>query len=169
MSWVVPALMLLFLAWGMVRGRDVFAAFARGAADALPLMLRILPYMCAMMAALSAFRSCGAMDFLAEKLSVAAEGIGFPAELLPLALLRPFSGSAGMALLADVYESSGVDSFSGFAASVMLGSTETIFYVLALYYGSIGVKRARYTLPAALISTLLGTLASVWLSRLWLK
>ena len=168
MSWVVPALMLLFLIWGMVKGKDVFGAFARGAAEALPMMLRILPYMCAMMAALSAFRQCGAMEYLSELLSGAAQSIGFPSELLPLALLRPFSGSAGMALLADVYESCGVDSFAGFAASVMLGSTETIFYVLALYYGSIGVKRMRYTLPAALLSTILGALASVWLSRLWL-
>lgn len=167
MSWIVPALMLLFLVWGMVKGKDVFGAFARGAAEALPLMLRILPYMCAMMAALSAFRQCGAMEQLAKLLSGAAEKIGFPAELLPLALLRPFSGSAGMALLADVYESCGADSFASFAASVMLGSTETVFYVIALYFGSVGVKRSKYTLPAALLSTLLGTLASVWLSRLW--
>ena len=167
MSWAVPAMMLLFLLWGMLRGRDVYGAFARGAAEALPMLLRILPYMCAMMAALSAFRSCGAMDRLASFLSAPAAALGFPQELLPMFVLRPFSGSAGMALLTDVYTQCGPDSFPSFAASIMLGSTETIFYILALYYGSVGVKRARYTLPAALLSALAGALASVWLARMY--
>ncbi len=167
MNWAVPALMLLFLVWGMLRGRDVYGAFARGAAEALPMIVKILPYMAAMMAALSAFRACGAMELLTGILEKPAEALGFPAELLPMLLLRPFSGSAGMALLADVYAAEGVDSFAGFAASVMLGSTETIFYVIALYYGSIGVKKTGYTLSASLIATLAGAAASVWLARLY--
>ena len=167
MSWAVPAMMLLFLLWGMLRGNDVYGAFARGAAEALPMILKILPYMAAMMAALSAFRACGAMDFLLKLLEGPMTALGFPQELLPMLLLRPFSGSAGMALLTDVYAQQGVDSFPGFAASVMLGSTETIFYVIALYFGSIGIKKSRYTLPASLLATLAGAAASIWFSRMF--
>ena len=168
MSWVVPALMLLFLLWGMLRGKDVYGAFARGALEALPLVMRILPYMAAMMIALSAFRACGAMEFLLRLLEKPLGRLGFPPELLPMLLLRPFSGSASMALLSDVYAQCGVDSLQGFAASVMLGSTETIFYVIALYYGSIGIKKTGYTLSASLLATLAGAAASVFLSKLWL-
>lgn len=168
MNWAVPALMLLFLLYGMCRGRDVYGAFTRGASDALPLILRILPCMAAMMAALSAFRACGAMEWLEALLHAPLEALGFPRELLPMLLLRPFSGAAGMALLSDVYESCGVDSFAGFAASVMLGSTETIFYILALYLGSVGIKKSGYTLPASLLATFAGALASVHISRFFL-
>ncbi len=167
MSWAVPAMMLLLLLWGMLRGNDVYGAFARGAAEALPMICKILPYMAAMMAALTAFRACGAMDMLLRLLEKPLRLLGFPSELLPMLLLRPFSGSAGMALLADVYAQHGVDSFAGYAASVMLGSTETIFYVIALYFGSIGVKKSRYTLPASLLATLAGAAASVWLAGLF--
>lgn len=160
-------MMLSFLLCGMVKGKDVYGAFARGAAGALPLIGRILPYMAAMMMAINAFRACGAMDYLNEKLAPLAATLHFPAELIPMFLLRPFSGSAGMALLADVYETSGVDAFPSFAASVMLGSSETIFYTVALYFGAVGVKKTRYTLPAALFAMLAGTAASVWLASLY--
>lgn len=168
-DWIVPAMMLSFLLYGMVRGNDVYGAFARGAANALPLIARILPYMAAMMMAISGFRACGAMDFLNALLAPLATALRFPRELVPMFLLRPFSGSAGMALLADVYETAGVDAFPSFAASVMLGSSETIFYTIALYFGAVGVKKTRYTLPAALLSMLAGAAASVWLSSLYYK
>lgn len=162
-------MMLCFLLCGMLKGRDVYGAFARGAAGALPLIARILPYMAAMMMAINALRACGAMDWLNERLTPLAAALRFPRELIPLFLLRPFSGSAGMALLSDVYENSGVDAFPSFAASIMLGSSETIFYTIALYFGSVGIKRTRYALPAALLSMLAGAAASVWLAALYYK
>ena len=168
-DWIVPAMMLAFLLCGVAKGKDVYGAFARGAAGALPLIGKILPYMAAMMMAINGFRACGAMDWLHARLAPLASALHFPAELIPLFLLRPFSGSAGMALLADVYETAGVDAFPSFAGSIMLGSSETIFYTIALYFGAVGVKKSRYTLPAALLSMLAGAAASIWLPGLYYK
>ncbi len=161
MSYLVPALILTLLVYGYVKKTDVYGAFLAGAKEALPMLLQVLPSMAAMMAALTALRASGALEAFIGFAAPAFEAVGLKRELVPLFVLRPFSGSASMALLKDVYDAYGVDSFSGYAASVMLGSTETIFYTIALYFGAVGVSKTRYTVPVALLAGIVGTAAAL--------
>lgn len=156
MSWVLPGLIAVLLLVALIRRADVYDAFVAGAREGLPLLLRVLPCIAAMLIALRVLRASGALEAFIQMLSPMLDRIGMPAELVPLFVLRPFSGSAALSLLKDVFDSSGPDSFEGIAASVMLGSTETVFYTVAVYFGSIGVKRTRGVLPVALVLSALG-------------
>lgn len=156
MSWLLPALVALLLTVAAFRRADVYGAFVQGARDALPMLLRVLPCMAAMLIALRVLRASGALEAFIRFVSPGLDAVGMPAELAPLFVLRPFSGSAAMSLLKDVFDSCGPDSFEGVAASVMLGSTETIFYTVAVYFGSVGVHKTRLTVPVALVVSVLG-------------
>lgn len=162
----IPILLLFLILSSLFMGTGVYDSFIRGAKSALPLMLQILPYMAAMLCALNIFRDSGALFVIEKLLSPVMSFFGIPDELMTLIMLRPFSGSAAIALLGDVYKTVGVDSYQGFMASVMLGSTETVFYTVTLYFGSIGVKKTRHAVPAALISAVAGIAASVILTKL---
>lgn len=164
MSYILPGLILALLIYGYAKRIDVYSAFISGAAEALPMLVRILPAMAAMMIALSIFRQSGAMDGLTSLLSPVCEAAGMPGELAPLFILRPFSGGAAMALLQDVFTAYGPDSRLGCAASVMLGSTETIFYTVSLYLGSVGVTNSRHSVPAALTAAVIGAAAALVLT-----
>lgn len=166
MSFLIPILVAALLVYALVRRVNPYEAFIRGAADAVPTILRVLPALAAMLGAISLLRGCGALDELNRWLSPFFEKIGIPAELTPLILLRPFSGSASLALLGDTLTLHGADSFIGRAASVCVGSTETIFYTLALYCGSVGISKTRHALPAALIGCAAGVLSGVFLVRI---
>ncbi len=161
MNYILPGLILLLILYGLIKGTDVYSAFVEGAMEALPLIAKILPSLGAMMAMIALFRGSGAMDFVIRLLSPICQQIGMPEELLPLFVLRPFSGNGALALLQDVYNTCGVDSLQGFAASVMLGSTETIFFTVTLYFGSIGIKKTKYAIPAALLSGIIGAVVSI--------
>lgn len=165
MSYILPGLILALLIYGYAKGTDVYTAFISGASEALPMLIKILPTMTAMMIALSIFRESGAMDSFTGFLSPACEAVGMPGELAPLFVLRPFSGGAAMALLQDVYAAYGADSRLGCAASVMLGSTETIFYTVSMYLGSIGVTKPRHSVAAALIAAVAGAAAALVFTR----
>ncbi len=166
MSYIMPGLIALLLVTAAVKKVDIYEAFVTGAAESLPLLLKILPCMAAMMVGLKALRASGALDWFIALVAPALELVGFPAELAPLFLLRPFSGSAAMSLLKDVFDVYGPDGYLGVAASLMLGSTETIFYTIALYFGSIGVKKTRVSVPVALLSGGVGAAAALVLA--WL-
>ena len=161
MSYVMPALILLLLGYALCKRVNVYDAFTRGAQEALPLLVQVLPFMAAMLIAMNLFRSSGALSVLISWIEPLLHRLGLPAELVPLLVLRPFSGSAALALLQDVFDNHGVDSFLGLAASLMLGSTETIFYTMSVYFMSVKVKKTRYTLAGALLATVAGTIASV--------
>ena len=169
MSLVSPILFLLLIVTSFFRGSGVYDSFIRGAKSALPMLLNVLPYMAAMLCALNIMRDSGALAFIVSLIAPGMEKIGVPGELTPLIVLRPFSGGAALALLDDVFKVGGVDSFAGYMASVMLGSTETIFYTVSLYFGSIGVKKTRYSVPVALLSGLVGILAAVVLSKVFFR
>lgn len=161
MNYILPGLILLLLAYALAKGVNVYEAFVKGAADALPLLVRILPYMAAMMATLSVFRKSGALDAFVTAIKPVCTAVGLPPELVPLFVLRPFSGHAALALLQDVYAQHGPDGFLGYAASVMLGSTETIFYTLALYFGSVKVTKTRHAIPVSLAAGVVGAIAAI--------
>lgn len=160
MSYIMPLMILLLLGYALYKRVNVYEAFTRGAQEALPLLVQVLPFMAAMMIAMNLFRSSGALSAFIRWIEPLLSKLGIPAELVPLLVLRPFSGSAAIALLQDVFTNYGVDSFAGLAASLMLGSTETIFYTVALYFGSVGVRKTRVTIAVALLSGVVGAVAA---------
>lgn len=165
MSYILPIGIALLLLYALFRRINVFSAFANGAAESLPLLVKILPHLATMLIAIRVFRDSGALDWLVQKLSPILSHIGVDARLVPLILLRPLSGSAALAVLSDLFQTEGPDSFVGYTASVLLGASETIFYTLALYFGSIGVKKTRFTLPVALIATLVSVVTGILFSH----
>lgn len=167
MNIIIPALLIIMLAYSLKKGVGVYEAFVRGAAEALPLIVKILPYMASMMIALNIFRDSGVLEFIIDMSAPVLELVAIPKELAPLIILRPFSGSATMALLNDLFVSAGPDSFASFAGAVTIGSTETIFYTIALYFGSVGVKKTRHAIPVALLSGVTGIAAGMLLSALF--
>lgn len=162
----IPVLLLVFLGWGVIKKVRVYEVFVEGAKDGFNVAVRIIPYLVAMLVAIGIFRASGAMDVLTTLLSPLTDFVGMPAETLPMALMRPLSGSGSLGIMTELMKVHGPDSFIGILASTMYGSTETTFYVLAVYFGSIGVKNTRHALPAGLISDLFGMLAAVFITRM---
>ncbi|MBR3381476.1 MAG: spore maturation protein [Clostridia bacterium] len=162
----IPLLICALIIFALMKKVNIYKAFTRGAKEALPRLFSMLPYLAAMLCAIEVFRSSGALGLLTRALSPAAEGIGLPPELLPVILLRPFSGSAALALLKDTLTEHGADGYVGRAASVIVGSTETVFYTVALYFGAVNVTRTRHAIPAALIAGAVGAAAGLLLAKI---
>ena len=163
----VAILILLLLIYAAFRRVNVFEAFCEGAAQALPLMRSILPTLAVFSAAMALFRLSGAFDLLSSFLSPAFRALGVDPALVPLLVVRPFSGSAALAALSDIFTQYGPDSRAGLTASVLLGSSETVFYTLALYFGSVGIKKTRFAVPAALIALLTSVATGLLFSSLF--
>jgi spore maturation protein B len=134
----------------------VYESTVAGAREALDVGVRIVPFLVAILAAVAMFRASGALDFLIRVLQPATTAVGVPAEALPMMLLRPLSGSGAFAILLDTLKTHGPDSFVGMLVSTLQGSTETTFYVLAVYFGAAGVRAGRYTLAACLAGDVVG-------------
>ena len=160
-AWIIPGLILGMLTVGMVRKVKIYEKFIEGAKEGFSLAVTIIPYLVAILAAVGMFRKSGGMDALVSSIGPATAAMGLPAEVLPLALLRPLSGSGAYGITAELIETHGPDSYIGELASTMNGSTETTFYVLAVYFGSVGVSRIRHAVPAGLAADLAGVVASV--------
>lgn len=165
-SFVLPAVVAGIIIAGLVRRRDVFSLFLSGAKEGVPAALSVLPAMVALTTAVAMLRASGAFALLNTLLSPCCARLGLPPQVLPLALMRPVSGSGSLTLLESILRQCGPDSFAGRAASVMQGSTETTFYTVAVYYGSVGVTRTRHTVPAALCADITGFIMSVLAVRL---
>lgn len=165
---LVPAILALTACVALWRRENVYEALTDGAAQGLRLLATIVPSLIVLLTAISMLRASGALDKLAQWLAPLCRVVGLPPETLPLVLVRPFSGSAALAVGADLMRQYGVDSRIGRTAAVMLGSTETTFYTLSVYFGAAGVKRSRYSIPAALIADLTGFLAAGLFTRLLL-
>ncbi len=147
--------------------KDYFAAFTRGATDGLHTAVRLLPTLCALLTAISLLNASGAVEMLAGWLSPAAAALGVPQELLPLLLTRPFSGSAATAAFSDLLSRVGPDSFAGLCASVIYGSSDTVVYVITVYFSSVGVRRTRWAFPCAFAVMLFCVFFSCFLCRMW--
>ena len=164
---LLPAAFIAFAAlYGALRGVDVFAAFADGVRDGLRVLLGIFPSLAALLTAVYMLRASGALDALTGLLSPLLGALGIPAETAPLMLIRPFSGSGALAVAGELIAAEGPDSLAGRTAAVMLGSTETTFYVIAVYFGAAGVKKTRWAIPAALCADLTGFIAASAFARL---
>ncbi len=164
--YAMPVIILAILGAGLLRNVRVFDAFTDGASEGVRTVIKILPSLVGILTAVGVFRASGALDFVVWLLKPAASLLGVPAEAMPLALLRPVSGSASLALVSDIIREQGPDSYVGRVVSTMMGSTETIFYTLAVYYGSAGIRNIRYTLLAALIADGVSVIASAWICAL---
>lgn len=164
---VVPLVLCGTALWGMRQGVDVYAALMRGAGQGLETLIRIFPALVGLLTAVHMLRASGALDLMAELLSPVLNWLGVPSQLLPLMLIRPISGSAALGVGAELMEQYGPDSLLGRTAAVMLGSTETTFYTIAVYFGAVGINRTRYAVPAALCADLAGFAAAAWAVRLF--
>jgi len=164
-AFAIPMFILIFLGWGLIKKVKVYEVFVEGAKDGFNTAVKIIPFLVAMLFAIGIFRASGAMDVVVALLSPITNLIGMPADVLPLALLRPLSGSGSMGLMTELMKTNGPDSFIGVLASTMFGSTETTFYILAVYFGSVGIKNTRHALPAGLIADFFGMLGAVFIVR----
>jgi spore maturation protein B len=165
--WAIPLLVAGIPAYALLRKVKVYPVFVEGAKEGFQVAIRIIPALVAVVVALGMLRASGAMDGLAALLAPATAAVGIPASALPMVLVRPLSGGAALGVVADVLRADGPDSYAGRLVSVMAGSTETTFYVLAVYFGAVGITRYRQALPAALLADLAGFAASVLAVR-WL-
>ena len=164
---LVPGLVLCIGLYALTRRVDVFSALCAGAKEGLGITVKILPGLVVLLSGIYMLRASGALDALAALLSPLMELLGSPAETVPLMLLRPFSGSGALALGSELIETFGPDSFVGRCAAVMLGSTETTFYVLTVYFGAAKTAQARRALPAALTADLCGFIMAAMTVRLF--
>ena len=163
---LIPLLLAAVAAWGVRRKVDVYTALTDGAAEGLRVVLRICPNLIALLSAVYMLRASGALDFFMTLLAPVLTAIGIPPETAPLLLIRPLSGSGALAAGSELMAAYGVDSTVGRTAAVMLGCTETTFYTIAVYFGAAGIRRTRYTVPAALAADMAGFIAAAWSVRL---
>jgi len=165
--WTIPVLLVGIPLIGMIRGVKVYDTFIDGAKEGFQVAVRIIPFLVGILVAIGMFRGSGAMDLLTNALRPLLSATNFPPELFPLAILRTLSGSGSLAVTTDLIKRFGPDTVLGRTAATMYGSSETLFYVLAVYYGAIGVKRTRHTVPAALIGDAVAAIVAVALCA-WL-
>ena len=161
--WIIPGLMLGFLTFGLVRGVPIYESFVEGARDGFTVAIRIIPYLVAILVAVGMLRASGALDLFVGWVGPVTTYFGLPGEALPMALLRPLSGSGAYGILASIIQdpSIGPDSYTGYLVSTLQGSTETTFYVIAVYFGAIQIKRVRHALAAALTADVAGIVGAI--------
>ncbi len=155
-SYIVPLLLALTAIYALTKKVDVYDALTSGAREGISVLVRIFPALAALLSAVYMLRASGAMELLTAWLAPAMELLGVPSETTALMLIRPISGSGALAVGSDLMATHGADSYIGRVAAVMLGSTETTFYTIAVYFGAAGIRRTRYTVPAALVADLAG-------------
>lgn len=163
---VVPSLVVGIVLYAAAKRVDIFKTFVKGARENLIIAWEILPSLTALCLAVGMLRSSGAAELISNLLEPLTRLIGLPAECVPLALMRPVSGSGALSMLEELLSSHGPDSFVGMVASVLMGSTETTFYTVAVYFGATKIKRTRQTLPSALLGDLTAFILSALTVRL---
>jgi len=162
----IPLLVLTIVLHGWVKKVKVYEAFTEGAKEGFNVAVRIIPFLVAILVAIGAFRSSGALDLITGLLAPLTGWLGMPGEVIPMALMRPLSGSGAIGIVSELINTYGPDSLPARMAAVMEGSTETTFYILAVYFGSVGVKKTRHALPAALTADLAGIIAAVVVTQM---
>ncbi|WP_275266272.1 spore maturation protein [Calorimonas adulescens] len=164
--YIIPLLLVGIPFIGIIKGVKVYEVFVEGAKEGLKTVVNILPYLIAMLVAVNMFRESGAMEIVVETIGRLTSAAGIPVELLPLAILRPLSGSASLGIAMDLIREYGPDSYIGILASMIYGSSEATLYVLSVYFGAIGIKKMRYALLAGLASDVIGILISCLIASL---
>lgn len=168
-SWLIPLFVAAVLVAGWFKRVAVFDEFIEGSREGLQITLTLLPYLVSMLIAIEILSNSGALDTLTGVLSPVLSWLNWPPETLPLALLRPMSNSGALAITADILRRFGPDSFIGMVASTMQGSTDTTFFILTVYFGTVGIKNVRHSLAAGLIADFTAMLSSILLCRILLS
>lgn len=164
--WAMPAMIGIIIGHGLLRRVEVFSCFQGGAKEGVRTVYKILPALVGIFVGISMFRASGALGYLTAIVQPILGFLGIPSEVFPLAIMRPISGSASIALVTEMVGTHGISSYIGRVASVMMGASETTFYCIALYYGSVGIRDVRWTVKAALVGDIAGVLLSVWVVRM---
>lgn len=163
---MIPFLLFYVIGYGLLSKRDIYTDFLDGAKDGLKTVMGIVPTLIGLMTAVGILRASGFLEFLGRILGKVTGYIGLPAELVPLTLVRMFSSSAATGLLLDIFKEFGTDSPTGLMAGIMLSATESVFYCMSVYFGSVKIQKTRYTIPGALIATVAGVLGAVGIVNL---
>lgn len=166
-EWIIPILVLVIPFYGIIKNVKVYEGFVDGAKEGISVVIKIFPALVAMLVAIGVLRASGALDLLGKFLMPFTNKIGMPQELVPLALIRPFSGSGALGIATEIIKTHGADSLIGKMASAMYGSTETTFYVLAVYYGAVGIKKMRHSVISGIFADIIAILSCVFYSRLF--
>jgi spore maturation protein B len=164
--WAIPFLLFIIPVLAIKNKVKVYEAFVDGAKGGFEVAVKIIPYLVAILVAIGMFRASGAMDIFVKIISPITDFIGMPAEALPAALMRPLSGSGTLGIATELMKEHGPDSFIGRLVSTFYGSTETTFYVIAVYFGSVGIKKTRHSVPAGLVGDLAGLLAALFICKI---
>lgn len=162
---MIPLLIFGIVGYGLLNKHNIYEEFIEGARDGFQTVIGIMPTLIGLMVAVGILRASGFLDFFSQLCGTFTKWMGFPSELLPVTVIKMFSSSAATGLLLDIYKEYGADSLLGKMASIMMSSTETIFYTMSVYFMTAKIKKSRYTLAGALIATLAGTAASVVLAK----
>ncbi|MDU1567533.1 MAG: spore maturation protein [Clostridium sp.] len=166
---IIPIIFIIIITYGMFKGRKVYEWFIEGAKDGLKVCLNIFPYLLAMIIAVNIFREAKLLDILNNMIAPIGGLIGLPKEVIPLVLVKPLSGSGAVGILTDILKTYGPDTTIGLISSVIMGTTETIFYTITVYFGAVQIKKIRHTLWAAILADITAIIAAVFLvSRLLL-
>jgi spore maturation protein B len=163
---ILPLLIVTILLWATVKKIPLYETFIKGAREGISVGFRIIPYLVAILVAIGMFRASGAMELLAHVAAPLLNAIGLPPDLLPLAIIRPLSGSGALGMTTEIANHYGGDSYMARLAAVMTGSSETTLYVIAVYFGSVGVTKVRHALVAGLISDIVALFASLFICRI---
>lgn len=164
--YAIPFLLLSIPLYGHFKKVKVYETFVEGAKEGFSTAIMIIPFLVAMLVAIGMFRSSGAMDILTGFLAPVTEAVKMPAEVLPMAIMRSLSGGGAEGMMAELIATHGPDSLIGRMSSVLMGSTETTFYIIAVYFGSIGVKKTRHAIPAGLLADFASIVAAVFITNL---
>lgn len=160
---IIPIIVIIIITYGMVKGRKVYEWFIEGAKEGLKVCLNIFPYLLAMIVAVHIFREAKLLEILNNLIAPLSNKIGLPKEVTPLVLVKPLSGSGAIGILTDILKNYGPDSKIGLISSVIMGTTETIFYTLTVYFGAVQIKKTRHTLWAAILADFTAIIASVFI------
>lgn len=164
---IIGFIVIIIIGYGMIKGGKVYEWFIEGAKDGLKVCLNIFPYLLAMIVAVEIFKQASLLDILNNLIAPAAGLIGLPKELIPLILIKPLSGSGAVGIFTNIIQSYGPDSGIGLMASVIMGTTETIFYTVTVYFGAVKVKKVRHTVWAAIMADLVAIITAVTIVRLF--
>lgn len=165
--WLIPAIILIVLTYGLIKKVPVYEVFIDGAKDGLKVSVNIIPYLIAIIVAVSMLRASGAIELAQNAFASTLNAINVPADILPIMIVRSLSGSAVLGILSDIVQQFGPDSYPAKLAAIMVGSSETTFYVLAVYFGSVGIKKFRHALLTGILADAAGIIAAIVISR-WL-
>lgn len=159
--WALPAIILLILTLGLIKKVPLYEVFTEGAKDGFTVAINIIPYLVAIIVGISMFRACGIIEMIQTSFAGILTAIHVPADVIPVMIVRPLSGSAALGVFSDIANTLGPDAYATKLAAIMVGSSETTFYVLAVYFGAIGITKLRYALLVGVLADIIGFVAAI--------